>query len=91
MAAEHTELECGCEIIVYGDGSARPEVMYCESHDKNASIVGTLARYQNKLGMARACLRAAIDAVEGEPSLAVIMKDTLADWKKALTWDGKEG
>lgn len=33
MATEKTELECGCEILVYGDGSASPEVVYCDDHD----------------------------------------------------------
>jgi hypothetical protein len=26
------ELECGCEILVYEDGSAAPEVVYCRLH-----------------------------------------------------------
>lgn len=26
------ELECGCEILVYEDGSAAPEVVYCQLH-----------------------------------------------------------
>lgn len=30
---QKTELECGCEILVYGDGSASPEVVYCDGHD----------------------------------------------------------
>lgn len=26
------EIECGCEILVYEDGSAAPEVVYCRLH-----------------------------------------------------------
>lgn len=26
------EIECGCEILIYDDGSAAPEVVYCQLH-----------------------------------------------------------
>lgn len=26
------EIECGCEILIYEDGSAAPEVVYCRLH-----------------------------------------------------------
>lgn len=26
------EIECGCEILIYEDGSAAPEVVYCQLH-----------------------------------------------------------
>lgn len=26
------EMECGCEILVYEDGSAQPEIVYCRPH-----------------------------------------------------------
>jgi hypothetical protein len=31
MITRHAH-NCGCEVVVYGDGSAPPDVEYCESH-----------------------------------------------------------
>jgi len=32
MAIEHYTHNCGCTITVYGDGSAPPDIEYCDDH-----------------------------------------------------------
>ena len=43
MAIEKTETDCGCTITVYGDGSASPEIGYCDLHDAAKDLRGCLA------------------------------------------------
>lgn len=53
----------------------------------NAAWGETYARYQRKLGAARAALREAIAVVEGRPDRSPFV--AVEDWKKALEHDGK--
>jgi hypothetical protein len=41
---QKTYTDCGCEITVYGDGSAPPDVEYCDMHSPQLAPVNPLSR-----------------------------------------------
>lgn len=43
------ELECGCEILVYEDGSAAPEVVYCQLHAAAETMKKTLSELRTTI------------------------------------------
>lgn len=48
MATQHTPLECGCEILVYGDGST-PEVVPCHLHNAAQDLKDALVFLKKKV------------------------------------------
>lgn len=44
------ELECGCEMLVYQDGSATPEVNFCILHRNAQAMLETLTEIRDTLG-----------------------------------------
>jgi hypothetical protein len=48
------EIECGCEILIYEDGSAAPEVVYCRLHASAETMSTALAEIRQTVE-ARAC------------------------------------
>lgn len=56
MAVQKTEMECGCEILVYGDFSGRPEIVYCHVHEAAPDLKVALAALKKKVTTATVCL-----------------------------------
>lgn len=48
------EFECGCEILVYEDGSAAPEIVYCRLHAAAETMRNALSEIRETTE-ARAC------------------------------------
>ena len=44
------ELECGCEMLIYQDGSGDPEVAFCLLHRTAQATLDTLTEIRDTLG-----------------------------------------
>lgn len=44
------ELECGCEMLIYEDGSAAPEVNFCLLHRNAQATLDTLTEIRDSMG-----------------------------------------
>jgi hypothetical protein len=44
------ELECGCEMLIYQDGSAAPEVAFCSLHANAKATRDVLIEIRDSLG-----------------------------------------
>jgi len=44
------EMECGCEMLMYEDGSADPEINYCTLHGNAQATLDVLIEIRDSLG-----------------------------------------
>jgi len=44
------EMECGCEMLIYEDGSAEPEINFCTLHRNARATLDVLIEIRDSMG-----------------------------------------